>query len=1103
MQLVPGWGRPSGYARCDGYCRMLGSISTQTADRRTADRGDGRRSWAASIGIAAAVGIAYLLAARLGQSFLTLPNGIAVFWPAAGIAAGAAIALGATAWLPVAAGVVAGAILANPGGEWSLSVAIAVATFHTGQALLIAWLIERYCGPTFSLNTLPRVLFFFLATGVSVATMGAVGAAGCGLFQNLAPALSIWLRCLSASALGIIVVAPLAIGIAQAFRDPPKVAEVLEGACILAVLVFVAMLGFGQSTQHWFTTLPFALLLPLLIWPAARCPPVFSAAAVLVVALVIAASLTFGVGRLGDGSVPLSTGLLAAQTASVPVAICTLVVAALFAERRSREAMLTGSNRRLRSQEEAFRRLLGALPAAIYTTDKAGCITYCNNAAVALWGRHPEVGKDNWADLWRLHYPDGRSVPPEQRPTRIVLNEGRAVRGREALLERPDGTLVPIMPCPAPLIDERGRVVGVVNMQLDLTEQKRAEVALAERDTLLTLASKAARVGSYTLDCTTGIVRLTPGCAALYGFPEGTTELSVAKCRACVHPEDSAGVDAQFAQAFKEQQREHVAQFRIVRPSDGETRWIESRTLVSYNAGLPSRIVGIDIDVTERKRAEAEIKESESRLADALTAGQVIAFEWDATTRRTRRSANAALILGYEKDDGVHSSPSDDFTGRIHPDDRESFRAHISGLRADKPSYALSFRFRSPDGRQLWLEETAKGEFDAAGRLLRIKGLTRNITDRKEAERALADRNMQLSLAGKASRVGSFSLDLGTEEIQASEGYAAIHGLPDGTSHTTRAKWKAGVHPDDFARIEELRKQAVRERRREHGVEYRIVHANGEIRWIEARCLITYRSDGRPERIVGVHIDVTARKRAEEHQCMLIAELDHRVKNVLATVSAVASRTQEAGVPPSEFVATLAGRIQSMAATHELLSGHRWEGIALRELVRRELAPYMTGINTELNGPDLTLRPEAAQAVSMVLHELTTNAAKHGALSTDSGRVSVRWLLTARGHAHDQLRIEWQETGGPPVRAPERSGYGTDAIRDLIPYELDGTVDLEFAPQGARCVLNIPVGALKGINRPGIDFNGLGRRNEPLTVSAERLSARHGLDEPRTSGTSG
>jgi PAS domain S-box-containing protein len=325
---------------------------------------------------------------------------------------------------------------------------------------------------------------------------------------------------------------------------------------------------------------------------------------------------------------------------------------------------------------------------------------------------------------------------------------------------------------------------------------------------------------------------------------------------------------------------------------------------------------------------------------------------------------------------------------------------------------------------------------------------------------------MQLSLAGKAALVGSFVLDFETDELQVSEGYAAIHGLPEGTGHTTRSIWKAGVHPEDLQSAEELRNRALREQRGEYATEYRITRSSGEVRWIEGRCFVSYRSDGRPERIVGVNIDVTGRKRAEEHQRMLLAELDHRVKNALATVSAVASRTQDANLSGADFAAALAGRIRSMAATHELLSCRQWKGVSIRELVRRELAPYMAGSNTALDGPEITLRPEAAQAVSMVLHELTTNAAKYGALATEDGRVSVRWSRALTRTPEVRVRIEWRETAGPAVRPPERSGYGMEVIRDLIPYELGGAVDLAFAPGGVRCDIEIPVTQLLGGRPP-------------------------------------
>ena len=180
----------------------------------------------------------------------------------------------------------------------------------------------------------------------------------------------------------------------------------------------------------------------------------------------------------------------------------------------------------------------------------------------------------------------------------------------------------------------------------------------------------------------------------------------------------------------------------------------------------------------------------------------------------------------------------------------------------------------------------------------------------KRAEVALAERSLQLALAGKAALVGSYAYDVDTDMMQVDAGYAALHGLPEGTVQTTRSEWRARTHPDDVARVEDMREQAFREGLGEYAIEYRIVRSGGEVRWIESRSFITYTSEGRPQRVAGVNIDITGRKRAEEHQRMLVAELDHRVKNALATVSAVISHTQEASGSVADFVAALDGRIQ-------------------------------------------------------------------------------------------------------------------------------------------------------------------------------------------------
>ena len=410
-----------------------------------------------------------------------------------------------------------------------------------------------------------------------------------------------------------------------------------------------------------------------------------------------------------------------------------------------------------------------------------------------------------------------------------------------------------------------------------------------------------------------------------------------------------------------------------------------------------------------------------------------------------------------------------------------------------KREFVLEFRiFRH--GQVRWIESRVLISYNEAGKPVRRIGAKIDVTERKQAEQALAERNIQLTLAAKAGLVGTYAYDADTEIMQISDGYAAIHGFPEGTTEIARSECLAGVHPDDIGRVEQFRSEAFRERRREYNVEYRIIRPGGELRWVETRCFISFSGEGHPHRVVGVSIDITERKRVEEQQRTLLAELDHRVKNALATVSAVVSHTWQGSRSVADFVAALDGRIRSMATTHELLSSRRWQGVSLTELVRRELAPYATRNNTEINGPDILLKPEAGQAMAMVLHELATNAAKYGALSTKNGRVSIRWDRHLNGHPRSHLVFEWQEIGGPPVVALGKSSYGTSTIRDLIPYEFGGTVDLVLAPEGVRCRLELPAEWLGNDRQP---FSG---HRTCITANRRSLNLRLATGLSKTTG---
>jgi PAS domain S-box-containing protein len=345
---------------------------------------------------------------------------------------------------------------------------------------------------------------------------------------------------------------------------------------------------------------------------------------------------------------------------------------------------------------------------------------------------------------------------------------------------------------------------------------------------------------------------------------------------------------------------------------------------VSYWWFLAALISKVTRQMGEHKRAEVALKESEVMLQEALTAGRVVAFTWDPATRLTQRSANAPEVLGLSADDDRQPGA---FIARVHPDDRSAFAAQVAGLCPARPSYSATFRFIRAEGHEVWLEETATAEFDDDGRYLRLKGLTR---------------------------------------------------------------------------------------------------------------------------------DITERKRAEERQRQLMHELDHRVKNVLASVATVAQRTGDGSASVEEFLKGFDGRIQAMANAHALLSRSRWQGARLADLVHKELAPWAKCGNTSFEGPDVLLAPVATQPVAIVLHELATNASKYGALTTPHGRISVRWRLQRNGEAPCTLVLDWTESGGPAVSAPSQTGYGTGAIRNLIPYELKGTVELTFATEGVHCRIVLP-----------------------------------------------
>jgi PAS domain S-box-containing protein len=521
-----------------------------------------------------------------------------------------------------------------------------------------------------------------------------------------------------------------------------------------------------------------------------------------------------------------------------------------------------------------------------------------------------------------------------------------------------------------------------------------------------------------------------------------------------VHSDDR-GMIEEMVRTRRERREAFRVEYRL-RRHDGVYKWVTDAAgpRFGHDGGFLGYI-GSVIDISERKEAELALAERNAQLELAGKAARV--GGWILAVAQNRIQITEGYAAIYQLPVGTKEISVDEWRATVHPEDVKRLDVGRAQSFAERQRERLSeYRIVCRNGAVRWIESRGFVTYDSAGRPQRMVGVSIDITERKEAELALAERNAQLALATKAARVGGYILDIASNRLQVSEGYVAIYQLPAGTAEIGADQWRAAVHPDDVERVDKLRAQSFARHESERLSEYRIVRPDRAVRWIEARSLVLYDNRGQPQRMVGVNIDVTEHKQAEQRQNALIAELDHRVKNVLAKIVALVERTRDTCGSMDEFGTAISGRIRSMANAHTLLSQSRWQGVAVAALVRQELAPYESGHNTMIEGPNVRLVAEASQAVTTVLHELATNAAKYGALSAPAGEVAVRWHFADGPAGRPGLIITWAERGGPPVAPPRRAGFGSRVIRGTISHQLGGHVDLTFAAAGVSCTIELP-----------------------------------------------
>jgi PAS domain S-box-containing protein len=306
------------------------------------------------------------------------------------------------------------------------------------------------------------------------------------------------------------------------------------------------------------------------------------------------------------------------------------------------------------------------------------------------------------------------------------------------------------------------------------------------------------------------------------------------------------------------------------------------------------------------------------------------------------------------------------------------------------------------------------------------------------------------SLALAAGQMGSWEWNIARGRTTWDHGQCEIFGVDRSTFVPTVNSVRPLINPDDFDLLERAFRK-LSKNANTFQTEFRVRRPNGEVRWCTGTAIANFDERDRLTWLSGVTADITERKRAEERQILLAEEVDHRARNVVAVVQSIMRLTRAESI--DDYIGALDGRISALSNAHRLLAGSRWEGADLNRLVDEEFAPYRAGGRDRVSawGPVVLLPPATAQTIALALHELATNAAKYGALSTETGRVDLTWRLDG-----GRLELSWMESDGPQISPPNRRGYGSRAIVAGIERQLGGIVQFDWQTSGLRCTLSVP-----------------------------------------------
>lgn len=491
----------------------------------------------------------------------------------------------------------------------------------------------------------------------------------------------------------------------------------------------------------------------------------------------------------------------------------------------------------------------------------------------------------------------------------------------------------------------------------------------------------------------------------------------------------------------------------IERPSDAIALvvFVVMGLLICAMAGALQRI-----KEREHRLIQRALRDSEDRYRLVITSVKDYAiFMLDPQGRVATWNASAQRIKGWTAEEAV----GHDFS-LLFPEEVAQAGRPLEVLRlaaAEGGFHEEAERVRK-DGSRFWADVSITPLYDESGRLTGYANILRDISERKQATREMAESRSRLAGVVDSAMDAIITVDEDQRIVLFNAAAEAMFGCPakqalggplgqfipprfrEAHAGHVRGFAETGVTSRAMGKLGTL--YGVKRSGKEFPIEASISQAS-----VDGRKLFTV-----------ILRDITERKRADEHQSLLLSELVHRVKNTLSVVQSIAAQTRRS-TAPEQFYDTFAGRLAALGAAHDLLTRSEWEGAWLADVIRIGLEPHaVSGVAERwtMDGPAIWLAPNEAVTLSLAFHELTTNAAKYGALSGVNGTIAIRWQVQPDGEP-GELAIHWREHGGPVVVTPSRRGFGSRLLERAIAHELGGETQMHFDPAGAQCRFRIPL----------------------------------------------